>query len=138
MKPLYKAACRLFALTAMLTIVNGTFNAASAQSMGIASTSITPDASSILEVRSSTKGVLIPRLSTTERDAVTSPATGLMIYNTTTNKFNYYNGSAWTAVFSGSGVVNSVTGTANRISIGGTASDPTVDISSSYVGQTSI
>src|SRR5690606_8454783 len=40
--------------------------------------------------------------------------------------------------FGGSGNVNSITGTADRISIGGTSSDPIVDISSNYVGQSSI
>lgn len=106
--------------------------------MGISSSAITPDASSILEMRTSTKGLLMPRLTTIERDAITLPATGLIIYNTTTNKFNFYNGSSWIGMFSGSSVVNSVTGTSNRITIGGTAADPTVDISSSYVGQSSI
>ncbi|HMD00285.1 MAG TPA: hypothetical protein VKH37_09030, partial [Ferruginibacter sp.] len=129
-----------FALSAiMLTIFLGFFiSQSNAQSVGIASAAITPDASSLLELRSSSKGLLIPRLTTTERDAISSPATGLQIYNTTTNKFNYYNGSAWTVLFAGSSVVNTITGTSNRISIGGTSSDPTIDISSSYVGQSSI
>ena len=43
-------------------------------------------------------GFLPPRMTSTERDAVSSPATGLMIYNTTTNKLNVYNGSAWRQV----------------------------------------
>jgi hypothetical protein len=61
-----------------------------------------------------------------------------MIYNTTTNKFNFYNGS-WIEVHSGnSTIVSSVTGTTNRISVGGTSTDPVIDISSSYVGQSSI
>ncbi len=134
-----KTSCKFlvqFTTVIMLIIVTG--NKVTAQSMGISSSAITPDASSILEMRTSTKGLLMPRLTTTERDAITSPATGLIIYNTTTSKFNFYNGSSWIAMFSGSSVVNSVTGTSNRITIGGTAADPTVDISSSYVGQSSI
>ena len=67
-----------------------------------------------------------------------SPATGLIVYNTSVNKYNYYNGTSWVILFSGTSVINSVTGTAGRITIGGTASDPTFDISSSYVGQASI
>lgn len=109
---------------------------AGAQSMGISSTAITPHASSILELRTTTKGMLIPRLTTTERDAINSPATGLMIYNSTTNKFNFYNGATWSEI--GGGGVNSVSGTSNRINIGGTATDPVVDISSAYEGQNSI
>jgi hypothetical protein len=42
-----------------------------------------PDASSILDVSSNTKGLLMPRLTTTERNAIVLPAEGLMIYNTT-------------------------------------------------------
>ena len=58
----------------------------------------TPSASSILELSSTSKGMLLPRMTTTQRDAISSPATGLGIYNTTDNKFNYYNGTNWTAV----------------------------------------
>lgn len=63
--------------------------------VGISATSITPDASSILELRSNTKGFLPSRMTTTERNAIATPATGLFIYNTTTNQLNYYNGSSW-------------------------------------------
>jgi hypothetical protein len=45
----------------------------------------TPDTSSILDVSSTSKGLLMPRLTTTERDNITLPATGLMIFNTTLN-----------------------------------------------------
>lgn len=41
------------------------------------------------------KGVQIPNLSTTERNAISSPETGALIWNTTTSKINQYNGSAW-------------------------------------------
>jgi hypothetical protein len=42
-----------------------------------------PNSSSILDLRSTTSGFLPPRMTTTQRDAITTPATGLMIYNTT-------------------------------------------------------
>tara|TARA_B100000809_G_scaffold266928_1_gene333155 strand:- start:21017 stop:22267 length:1251 start_codon:yes stop_codon:yes gene_type:complete len=51
--------------------------------VGIGTT--TPDNSSLLDVSSSSKGFLMPRLTTAQRDAITSPATGLMIFNTTLN-----------------------------------------------------
>ena len=104
--------------------------------VGIGTT--TPDASSILDLSSTTKGMLIPRMTTAQRNAIGTPVSGLMIYNTSTSAFNFYTGSAWTTLFSGSSGVNSITGTANRITLGGTTSDPIVDISSSYVGQNSI
>ncbi|MBE2229936.1 MAG: hypothetical protein IAE96_04745 [Chitinophagaceae bacterium] len=64
------------------------------------------DASAYLEIGPSSgasKGLLIPRLTTAERDAIPSPLTGLMIYNKTTNQFNFYNGSSWTTFSSGGG-----------------------------------
>ncbi len=44
-----------------------------------------PDPSSALDVQSNSKGVLLPRITTAQRDAMTSPATGLAIFNTSTN-----------------------------------------------------
>jgi len=58
----------------------------------------TPDASSILDLKSTTKGLLTPRMTTTQRDAISSPATGLLIYNTTTNQEEYYNGTIWAPI----------------------------------------
>ena len=55
----------------------------------------TPDASSILDIQSTDKGILIPRMTTAERIAITNPANGLMVYETTAQKFWYYNGSVW-------------------------------------------
>ncbi|MGI4865926.1 MAG: glycine-rich protein [Janthinobacterium lividum] len=55
-----------------------------------------PDASAVLDVNSTTKGLLPPRLDKTQRDAIASPAAGLTIYNTTTNKLNTWNGTTWT------------------------------------------
>jgi hypothetical protein len=62
---------------------------------------ITPNASSMLDITSNDKGLLIPRMTTAQRDAIASPATGLLIFNTTSNLFNYFNGT-W-AVLSNSG-----------------------------------
>jgi hypothetical protein len=59
-----------------------------------------PSASALLDVSSTTQGLLPPRMTGVQRDAISSPAAGLMIYNTTTNKLNFYNGTAWEAVTS--------------------------------------
>ncbi len=48
-----------------------------------------PDASSILDVVSTTQGVLVPRLTTTQENAITNPATGLLIYNTDCKEFRF-------------------------------------------------
>ena len=62
--------------------------------VGIGTT--TPDSSSILEMSSTTQGVLTPRMTQTNRDAIASPATGLLIYQTdNTPGFYYFNGTAW-------------------------------------------
>jgi len=59
----------------------------------------TPDASAALDITSTTGGLLVPRMTETQRDAITSAATGLMIYQTDgTAGFYYYNGSSWAEV----------------------------------------
>jgi len=71
---------------------------ASGGSIGIGESS--PDSAALLELSSTTKGFLPPRMTTTQRDAISNPPAGLMIYNTTTNKLNFYNGTAWEEVTS--------------------------------------
>ena len=61
--------------------------------------SFSHNTTAVLEVSSTTQGFLPPRMTTTERDAITTPAAGLMIYNTTTNKAQCYNGTAWQDLF---------------------------------------
>lgn len=98
-----KAKLPKLAMTFLPLIFFGTLKAQntfpSAGSVGIGTTA--PNASSILEIKSISKGLLIPRMSKTQRDAIASPASGLLIYQTTNNPgFYYYNGSAWAAVSS--------------------------------------
>ena len=65
--------------------------------VGIGTT--TPDASSALDITSTTKGLLIPRMTAAQRDVISPAATGLMIYQTDgTVGFYYYNGSSWANV----------------------------------------
>jgi hypothetical protein len=55
-----------------------------------------PDATSILDVKSTSKGILIPRMTQSERNSISSPTTSLMIYQTdNTPGFYYYNGTSW-------------------------------------------
>ena len=54
-----------------------------------------PDGSAIVDITSTTKGLLPPRLTETQRDAIPSPAAGLVIFNSTTNKYNFFTGIAW-------------------------------------------
>ena len=71
------------------------FIASSTGNVGIGTTS--PAASAILELSTTGRGFLPPRVTTTQRDAISSPAEGLMVYNTTDDALNYYTGSAWSA-----------------------------------------
>jgi hypothetical protein len=57
----------------------------------------TPDASSALDITSTTKGLLIPRMTKTERDAISSAAKGLIVFNTTLNTLQINEGDATTA-----------------------------------------
>lgn len=54
-----------------------------------------PDASAKLEISSTTQGVLFPRMTTTQRNTISTPADGLVIYNTTDNKLQVRAGGAW-------------------------------------------
>ena len=56
-------------------------------------------ATAVLEVSSTNKGFLPPRMTGEQIDAIESPASGLIIYNTTTNKAQCYNGTDWNDMF---------------------------------------
>ena len=65
----------------------------SAQNTGVSDVTHTPDASAVLDVYSTSKGIVIPRI--TDSTAITSPIEGLFAYFTTTSSFWYYDGSKW-------------------------------------------
>lgn len=63
------------------------------------------EATAIIQADSTEKGALIPRMTTTQRDAISSPPESLLIYNTTTDQFEHFDGSSWVATGAGSGDV---------------------------------
>ncbi len=77
---------------------------ASAQSLAINTDGSTANTSALLDVKSNTKGILIPRMSRAERDAIASPATGLLIFQTSPDSvgYHYYDGSNWAWMFGNS------------------------------------
>jgi hypothetical protein len=83
----------------------------------------TPTAdSAVMEITSTTQGFLQPRLTTTQKNAISSPAAGLQVYDSTTNTPNYYNGTAWVDLGGGDTSIytNNGTLTSNRtVSSGG-------------------
>lgn len=60
-------------------------------------------ASAIFDVSSTTQGALFPRMNTAQQNAIASPAAGLLIYNTDSSKYRYYDGSAWVSLSAGGG-----------------------------------
>lgn len=122
-------------LVVLITLVIFSNHKILGQSMGISSAAITPDASAILEMRTTEKGILIPRMTTSERDAISAPATGLMLYNASTNQFNFYNGSYWAVSTSGkTGYLNSETGDPFTTSSTSNVSIPTMTKTATEAG----
>ena len=70
----------------------------SSGNVGIGTSS--PSASAILDAQSTTKGVRMPNMTTTQKNAISSPAAGLMVFDTTLAKLCVYSGSAWQTVTS--------------------------------------
>lgn len=66
-----------------------------AQNVAINATGAAPAASAMLDITSTNRGLLIPRMTTAQRTAIATPATGLLVYDTTINGFYYYDGTAW-------------------------------------------
>jgi hypothetical protein len=60
----------------------------------------TANASAILDAQSTTKGVRMPNMTTTQKNAIASPAAGLMVFDTTLAKLCVYSGSAWQTITS--------------------------------------
>jgi len=106
-------------IACLIMLLFGSYYYSAAQ-VGIGTT--TPDASSILDVESTDKGVLIPRLSTAQRNAITNPANGLMIYNTDLNEFQFNYGTPaipnWSKISFNGSIKYSNTNTAANLNTG--------------------
>lgn len=89
--------------------------------VGIGTTN--PDNSSILDIQATDKGVLIPRLTTAEINAITNPANGLLVYNTDIDEFQFNNGTTaipdWSKISHASSVKYSNTDTTTNINNNG-------------------
>jgi hypothetical protein len=72
-----------------------------AQNVGINNDNTAPASSAMLDVKSTSKGILIPRMTTTQRTAILTPANGLMVYDITTSTFWFYKNTIWTEVTGG-------------------------------------
>lgn len=93
----------LFAIALMFISVD-----AISQSVGISTAVIVPDPDAILELDATDKGLLVPRMNSTQRSNYTTNANsggglgaseaGMTIYNTSTNLYNYWDGAAWVVI----------------------------------------
>jgi len=106
--------------------------------VGIGTT--TPNASAVLDLTSTTQGLLPPRMTQAQRSAISSPTTGLMVYQTDgTSGLYFHTGSAWVYIINASGstlpvanggtgsTTGSITGTsALTFAAGGTNQDVTI------------
>jgi len=88
-------ATTLITLFAITSTAQNTFPSSGAAGIGTTA----PNASSLFEVKSTSKGILFPRMTQSQRNAIASPVEGLLIYQTDhTAGFYYYSGTGWTAV----------------------------------------
>jgi hypothetical protein len=101
----------LTAIIIILTIVANT------QSVAINNSGASANNSSMLDVSSTTKGMLLPRMTSTQRTAINTPAEGLIVYDTDTKGFWYYTNSSWNEI-------PKAAGSSFTLPYAGTASDP--------------
>lgn len=101
--------------------------------------STAPNTKAVLDLKSVTKGVLFPRMTTAQRNAIASPPEGLVVYDTSINAIFQYDGSAWRQVASDglspnfSGLILG-SGTGPLKATGGTVGTGDIDLSSEVTG----
>lgn len=114
---------RLMIASCVAIILHAT---AVSQSLSINNTGNPAHASAILDVTSTTKGMLVPRMNKTDKNAIIAPANGLLVYQTGPDStgFYYYNGTAWVWLATASGsqgwLTTGNTGTDSAINFLGT------------------
>lgn len=94
MKRLFITLCALLSLSALFSQTTG---------ISVNETGSDPDSSAIFDIQSQSKGLLIPRMSSTQRLAINGAATGLLVFDLTTESFWYFDGSAWVEMMYGLG-----------------------------------
>lgn len=88
---------KFYRLVITLTVAIITQHSVFSQSLSINTDGSTADPSALLDVKSINKGILVPRMSKADRNAIAAPATGLMVFQNAPDSvgFYYYNGSSW-------------------------------------------
>jgi len=120
-------------LLPVLIIMIAMVKSVTAQNIAINSSGSLPDTSAMLDVSSTVKGFLAPRMTTTQRNNIVLPATGLLIYNTSTSSFNVNTGTAatpgWVPLASGTNSLNGLSGNTQTFATGTGGSDFTISSS---------
>lgn len=89
---------------ALVLLLTATDQYVRAQGVGIGTTAFSPVSSAMLEMRSTTQGLLVPRMTQAQKTAIVAPATGLLVYQTDgSDGFYYYDGAAWQPFGGGGG-----------------------------------
>ncbi len=96
---MYRVMKKIFFSILIIWVTNSNLVA---QNIGINATGASPHPSAMLDVSSTSKGLLMPRMTTAQRNAIVSPAEGLKVYDTNTKTFWFYNGSGWIQSATGS------------------------------------
>ncbi len=104
----------LIGIQLMLLLGGGQW--ANGQGVGIGTTSFSPTSDAALELRSTSSGLLITRMTQNQRDAIASPSEGLLIYQTDiASGFYYFNGVEWVPFVSEDLVVSSIDNLGNHM-----------------------
>ena len=96
-----------------LLLLAGSVYYTQAQNVAINDDGSAPNSSAMLDVSSTTKGMLVPRMTATERGNISSPATGLVVYQTDgTEGFYYKTSGGWVMLINGTDALPAVNGSA--------------------------
>lgn len=87
-----------FTLVITIALANTCF----AQSVAINNDGSIPHGSAMLDIKSTSRGLLLPRMTTAQRIAITTPALGLKVFDTDTKSFWFHNGTGWIELAAGS------------------------------------
>lgn len=105
------------------------------QGVGINEDSSPADASAILDVSSTSKGMLAPRMTTAEREAIESPARGLLVFDIDTGSFWFYTDAAWDEIGGEDAAVTLLNG---NVIVGENAGTNLINTASSTPGSSNI
>jgi len=95
-KSFFRSGTKVLITLLAFVVCGSSFFSTNAQNVAITDDeTYTAHSSAMLDVKSTTKGMLVPRLTTTQRNAISNKATGLLVFDTDLLGFYFYNGTTW-------------------------------------------